>query len=188
MKEFAHLYDTSERRREMRIIMKNTMKAMVMVVMTMVVMMFYGITSEAKTNDYVQENTMMKPWIESRNDQEAEKIWLSKTENLIINQIEKTINNAKTYQDIAILKEVAKFATDNYWNTKNEKYLSCVNKSYNKIFEIEAKLHYLSILENQEEYGVTIKRIGNTIYADFGNRGTVIFVLNPENEIVSMHS
>ena len=87
MKEFAHLYDTSERRREMRIIMKNTMKAMVMVVMTMVVMMFYGITSEAKTNDYVQENTMMKPWIESINDQEAEKIWLSKTENLFILQL-----------------------------------------------------------------------------------------------------
>ena len=168
--------------------MKNTMKAMVMVVMTMVVMMFYGITSEAKTNDYVQENTMMKPWIESINDQEAEEIWLSKTENLIINQIEKTINNAKTYQDIAILKEVAKFATDNYWETKNERYLPCVNKSYNKIFEIEAKLYYMSILENKAEYGVAIKRMGNTILCDFGNKGRVIFILNPENEIIEMHS
>lgn len=172
--------------------MKNTMKTIGMMVLMMVVMIICGLTAEAKTsNDCVYKNTMMTTLVESETinkDTEVIEIWKSKTENLIIAQMEKTINNSKEYQDITKLKEVAKFATNNYWSSKDERYLSYVRKSYDKIFQIEAKLHYLSILENQEEYGVTIKRIGNTIYADFGNRGTVIFVLNPENEIVSMHS
>lgn len=162
-----------------------TIVKVIMVVMTIVLMC--GLTTEAKT---LNNDISMKTWIESitENDQEAEKIWKTKTDDLIAKQIEKTISNAKTYQDITKLKEIAKFATNHYWQTKDERYLPYVTKSYDKIFEIEAKLYYRSILENQEEYGVTIKRIGNTIYADFGNRGTVIFVLNPENEIVSMHS
>lgn len=171
--------------------MKNTMKAMVMVVMTMVVMMVYGLTAEAKTlNDYAPENPMMTTWMESINkDTEAAvKMWKSITDDLIINRIEKTILNAKEYKDIAVLKEIAHFATQSYWNTKDERYLPYVNKAYDKMFQIEAKLYYMSILENKEEYGVTINRIGNTIYADFGNRGTVIFILNPENEIIEMHS
>ena len=170
--------------------MKNTMKTIGMMVLMMVLMMFYSVKAEAK-HQTIMENTMVKTWVESINenkDTAVVEIWKIKTDNLIENQIEKIICNAKEYKDIAILKEIAHFATQTYYNTKDKRYLPYVTKSYDKIFEIEAKLYYRSILENQEEYGVTIKRIGNTIYADFGNRGTVIFVFNPENEIVSMHS
>lgn len=162
-----------------------TIVKVIMVVMTIVLMC--GLTAEAKT---LNNDISMKTWIESitENDQEAEKIWRSKTDDLIANQIEKTISKAKEYKDIAILKEVAKFATDNYWEEKNERYLPYVSKAYDKIFQIEAKLYYMSILENKAEYGVAIKRIGNTILCDFGNKGKVIFILNPENEIIEMHS